>query len=842
MVVAPGHDNLNLSRLARLEFLSVRVMSPHPNLVIPSLVRLTRRRAFRRWLGIGVLLVGWAAHAQPTPNYLGLWWAAPTGSESGWGINLTHHGDDIFATWFTYDTSGRAWWLSMSAVRTGERTYAGDLIQTSGPAFSAQPFDPAKVTRTPVGTGTLVFADAGSGTFTYRVNGLPQVKSLVRQSFGPAPACVQMATPDYAAAANFQDLWWVADGGESGWGINFAHQGDVIFATWFTYDIDGAPLWLSTSALREGASHVYRGDILRTSGARFDHFDPASVQRRTVGAATITIIDGSHATFAYSIADPALGGPVAQVKAVTRQLFGTGNPTVCYAIPDPSYRASRASPFAAGCEGTADPGTLYPNSEVEPHVAVNPGNPSHLIGVWQQDRWSNGGAKGLLSAASFDGGRTWTPSAAPFSRCTGGTIENGGNYERATDPWVSIGPDGTAYQIAVAFDNGGGNAILASRSGDGGLTWSAPATLIRDGSDPFNDKESIFADPLLSGFAYAVWDRVSNTGHGPTYFSRTTDGGRSWETARPIYDPGGNSQTINNQVVALSDGTLVTFFTRFETAPNGMATATLATIRSTDRGVAWSAPTTIAVMQSIGATDPENGTPVRDGSTLGSIAAGPGNTLVVAWQDARFSRGARDGIAFARSADGGLTWSAPVRISRDPGEQAFLPTIAVQGDGTIGITYFDFRSNTTDPSTLFTDYWLARSSDGGTTWRESRVAGPFDLAIAPNARGLFLGDYQGLVAIGKEFVPFYATVNTGDLADRTSVFASLVTSTGTAVTAAVRTEGVAPGSYRAVSASAARATPDLDRQLTASIVRTMSRRIPGWIPAALRSTQNGLAP
>jgi hypothetical protein len=619
-----------------------------------------------------------------------------------------------------------------------------------------------------------------------------------------------------------------------GLGINFAHQGDVIFASWFTYDVDGAPLWLTVTALRQDASNVYRGDLQRTSGARFDHFDSTSVHRQPVGVATITIVDGTHATFEYSIADPALGGPIAQAKAITR-LTWTDSPTVCYAIPDPSYRVSRASPFAAGCEGTAAAGTLYANSEVEPYVAVNPGNPAHLIGAWQQDRWSNGGARGQLSAASFDGGRTWAPSAAPFSRCTGGNAGNGGNYERVTDPWVSIGPDGTGYQIAAAFDNGGSNAILASRSDDGGLTWSAPATLIRDGANPFNDKESIFADPFLPGFAYAVWDRLSNTGHGPTYFSRTIDGGRSWETARPIYDPGGNNQTINNQVVALSDGTLVTFFTRFDVAANGSATATLATIRSTDQGITWSAPTTIAVMQSIGATDPENGTDVRDSSNLGSIAAGPGNTLVVAWQDARFSAGARDGIAFARSTDGGQTWSAPSRVNRDPGVQAFGQTVAVLDDGTIGITYFDFRSNTTDSSTLFTDYWLVRSNDGGATWRESRVAGPFDLGTAPNAGGLFLGDYQGLGAVGTEFVPFYAAVNTGDLADRTSVFASLVSSDGTAATAAALGEGVSPGAARVESASALRVTHDLERRLMAGVARTMSRRIPGWIPAALRS-------
>jgi hypothetical protein len=42
---------------------------------------------------------------------------------------------------------------------------------------------------------------------------------------------------------------------------------------------------------------------------------------------------------------------------------------------------------------------------------------------------------------------------------------------------------------------------------------------------------------------------------GATWFSRTTDGGQTWEPARPIFDPGGNSQTIGNQIVVLPDGT-----------------------------------------------------------------------------------------------------------------------------------------------------------------------------------------------------------------------------------------------------------------------------------------------
>ena len=82
------------------------------------------------------------------------------------------------------------------------------------------------------------------------------------------PTCTYGPQPNFAAAANYQDLWWVAAGAESGWGINLTHQGDNIFAAWFTYDTDGSPLWLSVTAAKTGPG-VYSGQMVRTSGPPF---------------------------------------------------------------------------------------------------------------------------------------------------------------------------------------------------------------------------------------------------------------------------------------------------------------------------------------------------------------------------------------------------------------------------------------------------------------------------------------------------------------------------------------------------------------------------------------------
>jgi hypothetical protein len=256
-------------------------------------------------------------------NYEGLWWAAPAASESGWGINFAHQGDIIFASWFTYDLTGKGLWLVMTAPKTATGVYSGALYTTTGPAFSAMPFNPTQVMATQVGTGTITFSDANDATFAYTVNGVSQTKAITREVFGTLPVCAT-ATGSLAAATNYQDLWWAAPAAsESGWGINLTHEGDTIFATWFTYDVDRSPLWLVVTAPKT-APGVYSGTLYRTTGPAFNAvpFNPANVKATAVGTATFTFSDGNNATFAYTV------NGVSQAKAITREIFH--NPgTVC---------------------------------------------------------------------------------------------------------------------------------------------------------------------------------------------------------------------------------------------------------------------------------------------------------------------------------------------------------------------------------------------------------------------------------------------------------------------------------------------------------------------------------
>ena len=486
------------------------------------------------------------------------------------------------------------------------------------------------------------------------------------------------------------------------------------------------------------------------------------------------------------------------------------------------------TPFTPGCNGAPQSGEVFPNAEVEPWVALNPTNPANLVGVWQQDRWSNGSANGVLTGVSRDGGQTWATVMVPFSRCAGGNPANGGDFERASDPWVTFAPNGDVYQMALARnDSNPDSAMLVSKSTDGGATWSDPVVLRFD-ADPrvFNDKDSITADPNDANLAYAVWDRLRGLAQrrrgfagehrllgerpeagvlqggldsdaipgGPTMLARTTDGGQTWEPAREIYDPGVWNQTVGNQIVVLPDqgpvglfhGELVNVLTNIcqsvFTCPAPLEPGRdVAIIRSTDRGDTWSDPIRVSGLAATGVQDPDTGSPVRTGGDIiPEIAVDPSSgNLYLVWQDSRFSGFAVDGIAFSVSADGGLTWSTPAQINQTPADiglgeqQAFTPMIRVRADGTIGVTYYDFRNHTPGAPALETDAFLVHSHDQGATWQETRLtAVSFDLRTAPVSQGFFLGDYQGLAAAGSEFTPFFVQTNSGNTENPTDVFAA----------------------------------------------------------------------
>ncbi|HEX4333868.1 MAG TPA: hypothetical protein VH040_17160 [Usitatibacter sp.] len=256
-------------------------------------------------------------------NVQGLWWRSPAASESGWGVNLTHQGNTLFATWFTYDTDGSGMWIVLAngaQSTTNPNSYTGDLFRTTGPAFSTANWVSTNVVATKVGSATFTFSDKDTGTFAYTLNGVTQSKPITREVFGPMPTCAESGAP---STSNYQDLWWHSPANsESGWGVNITQQGAVIFATWFTYDTTGKGLWVVMAQGVQGtgsASNSWSGALYQTTaaGSSFSAFDTSKVVATQVGNGTFTFTDASNGTFSYTL------NGVTQSKAITREVFGT---------------------------------------------------------------------------------------------------------------------------------------------------------------------------------------------------------------------------------------------------------------------------------------------------------------------------------------------------------------------------------------------------------------------------------------------------------------------------------------------------------------------------------------
>src|SRR5207237_4134529 len=171
---------------------------------------------------------------------------------------------------------------------------------------------------------------------------------------------------------------------------------------------------------------------------------------------------------------------------------------------------------------------------------------------------------------------------------------------------------------------------------------------------------------------------------GDIIFSRTTNGGASWEAPRDILGLNQNEFTIGNQIAVLPDGTLVDIFEDFngsgrQPSPNQFHESV---IRSTDHGVTWSKVIDISTDGSVAVRDPDTGRFIRSGAGLPDIAVAPDGTLYAVWADGRFSGFTHDDVALSRSTDGGLTCSTPIQVNASPsGVAAFTPSDHVHSDG-----------------------------------------------------------------------------------------------------------------------------------------------------------------
>jgi hypothetical protein len=455
----------------------------------------------------------------------------------------------------------------------------------------------------------------------------------------------------------------------------------------------------------------------------------------------------------------------------------------------PPVVVSGPSPFST-CGGVP-PGERNLNVETEPRLAVDPKNSEDLVGVWIQDS-----QLGDVAGFSSDGGATWGETPLPFSSCTPGGL----GYDRALDPWISIGPDGIAYAtgLAITLGTSGGeaSAVVAATSRDNGRTWVRPRVIrgirMATGSQQVIDKPMVVADPTAPRTAYAVWQQDHPDGSVPPsgWFSRTDDGGKTWSKPADIVPTVKGSGAYFHELVAdPRSHALYDVFNllrphvnyrvvcskkkgcrKIGTPVPGRLDGYIAFVRSVNRGKTWTKTRIIADDLALGI----------DSAPGGLLTVGPGidaavdpqsGRIYVIWTDSRFSGMRFDQVVLSSSVDGGKHWTTPQVVGS--AVSGFDPSVAVSSSGVVGVTYDDLRDVTASPTTIPVDYWFIASSDHGKTFGAETRLGAFDIKSAPYIQGYFIGDYEGLAASDESFQAFFV-MTTGLAADPTQVYLATV--------------------------------------------------------------------
>jgi lysyl endopeptidase len=128
--------------------------------------------------------------------------------------------------------------------------------------------------------------------------------------------------------ANYTDLWW--NPAESGWGVNFNHQGNILFGTLFTYDASGAPTWLVMSSGIKQPDGSYQGDLYQLRGSAFNAAWTGTTLS-TVGTMKFAPVGADNATLVYTFNGTQV------VKSITRQAFAGTAPVCGWSAFDRSF-------------------------------------------------------------------------------------------------------------------------------------------------------------------------------------------------------------------------------------------------------------------------------------------------------------------------------------------------------------------------------------------------------------------------------------------------------------------------------------------------------------------------
>jgi hypothetical protein len=355
------------------------------------------------------------------------------------------------------------------------------------------------------------------------------------------------------------------------------------------------------------------------------------------------------------------------------------------------------------------------------------------------------------------------------------------------DPVIGCTSQSTFYYASLAMDTGpaaafGNSGITVSASTDGGTTFGpAVAASAKDANLHFLDKPWMAVEPGRTAspsddvlhVAYLDYDLTGLDGGGPCpeqvrlalEYVRSTDGGQQW--SRPQVLEEGCELDAQLQAAQVEVGPGDAVYVAWERyAPDGAARE-IRIRRSADLGATFGATVTVGPVTGIGDGGVLQGL-FRTGLDLQGLAVDQshgrrGGTVYVTYHDGS-ARQKPDPAGFcnasptycfgdvylSRSTDDGATWSAPVRINNDDitlGIDQFFPALDVDRAGAVWVSYYDRRR---DVRNFLIDTFVARSTDGGTTWTNQRataaqfppITGSQDVFVNP----VYMGDYIAVAA------------------------------------------------------------------------------------------------
>jgi hypothetical protein len=391
-------------------------------------------------------------------------------------------------------------------------------------------------------------------------------------------------------------------------------------------------------------------------------------------------------------------------------------------------------------------------SHVESAVAANPTDPLNLVATAITFTLPQGGYVNR-TYATFDGGFSWYGARLPEEPDLG-----------SIDPKVAFTPSGTALHVGLV------QGMSVYRSEDGGRSWLAPARLGRG-----YDRVAIAVDHSAGPTAGQIYV-TGNLDAGPR-IHRSADDGRTFDAAVTL--PG----IVVTDVLVLSDGTvLVPLYTGPDLRVpenRGKPMAAYATVLSRDGGATFSALRPGFEQQRYGTDSTlrrRRGESIV-GDNTATFAADVRSTryrdrVYAAFPDMRWA-GGTPRIAVVWSSDRGASWSVPTMVDAAAPASAsqFLPAIAVNDSGVVGVMWLDTRASAADDAY---DVFYSTSLDGGKTFlpavrvssETSRPAGPGNLRpglgrlrysgdtlimdfLSGYSRWRDVGDYIGLTADAK---------------------------------------------------------------------------------------------